>query len=369
MDLTIDRVETIRIDLPTRRPHRVVSSDIEEQQFLFVRVHTGGGHVGVGEAGPPGGPWWGGESAETCRAIVEDYFVPLLEGARVDRPGPVKQQLDRVAHDNPFAKAAVEVAMLDAWGRARDVPVSTLLGGRYREEIPVHWGLSAEDVEAVRDEVAVKKEAGHRAFKLKMGAQPADTDVARVRRIVDEIGPDCSVVVDPNGVWDEPTARRAVNALEAAGVDWIEQPVAQDNLDAMARLTAGRTTAKILADESAETPSDAFEIARRHAADAVAVKVGKSGGLRSAQRMAAAAEAGGLVCYGGTALESSINTAAALHLFAALPTLADCELIGPALLEDDLVTEPLTPTNGTLRVPDGPGLGVQVDEDTIEHYR
>lgn len=287
----------------------------------------------------------------------------------MDRPGPLMQKFDRVVHGNPFAKAAVEVALLDAWGRVRDVPVSTLLGGRYREEIPVRWGLSAEDVDAVREEVAAKKEAGHRAFKLKMGAQPADVDVPRVRRIIEEIGPDCSVIVDPNGIWDEPTARRAVAALEDAGVDCIEQPVAHKRLDAMARLTAARTGATILADESAATPADTFEIARRHAADAVAVKVGKSGGPRAAQRMAAAAEAGGLLCYGGTALESSINTAAALHLFATLPTLAGCELIGPALLKDGLVTTPLTPTNGTLRVPDGPGLGVQVDEETIDRYR
>jgi muconate/chloromuconate cycloisomerase len=280
------------------------------------------------------------------------------------------QRLGRVARGNPFAKAAVEVALLDAWGRAAGVPMSALIGGgRMREELPVRWALSAEDVGAIREEVQAKKGAGHRAFKLKMGAVPAAEDIERVAAIAKAVGPECSLLVDPNGAWNEPTARRSVAALEEIGVDWIEQPVPAARPNAMTRLTGGRTRAAVLADESVCTPADAFDVARRHAADAVAVKVGKSGGPLAAQRVAATAAAGGLACYGGTALETSVGTAAALHLFSGIPRLEECELVGPALLNGHVATDPLVPKGGALRVPEGPGLGVEIDETALERFR
>jgi Enolase C-terminal domain-like/Catechol dioxygenase N terminus len=143
----------------------------------------------------------------------------------------------------------------------------------------------------------------------------------------------------------------------------------RDDLAGMAELRRRATTMWIVADESVSRPGDALAAVSARACDAVAVKPGKAGGLTRAAQVAAVTTAAGLACYGGSALETSIGTAAAAHLFAALPELAlGCELAGPLLLADDLVTNPVRYADGNLQVPQGPGLGVTVNWDNVDRY-
>jgi muconate/chloromuconate cycloisomerase len=369
--LEVERVSTCIVDVPSVRPHRFAGHEMKHQSYLIVRIDTTDGHVGVGEGVSPGGPWWSGESVESQQAMIEHHFGPLL----VDQ-GPVTlptvvDRLDRAAYANEFAKAAIEMALFDALGRRLGLPVSALLGGGpCRWRIPVRWSIGAAGVEAVVDEARLQLERGHRSIKLKMGAlDPAD-DVARVAAIVDALGREVDVLVDPNGTWDRKTATWALDELEQAGVTIVEQPVKRDDLDGMVHLTRRATRISILADESACRPADALRLSRRRACDGVAVKVAKAGGLLRAYSVGAIAATADLACYGGSALESSIGTAASAHLFASLPQLsAGCELVGPLLLTDDIVVEPVTYAGGDLVVPTGPGLGVEVDWEKVDQYR
>jgi len=136
------------------------------------------------------------------------------------------------------------------------------------------------------------------------------------------------------------------------------------------RQLAERLTIPVMADESLLTAHDALALWRDKAADVFALKTAKAGGLSPVLQIGAIAEAAGIPCYAGTTLESSLGTSASLHAFGACAARTiGSELFGPLLLADDLTEEPITYRDGSAHVPDGPGLGVTLDEKKLTKYR
>src|SRR3989449_5689242 len=148
----------------------------------------------------------------------------------------LNREMARRVQGNPFARAAVEMALWDLNGRALGVPVHRLLGGRVRERVPLSWSLAVGSLEAELEEAREKVALGHRIFKIKTAAHPLRVDVERVRRIRETVGPGVALRVDANQGWDRPTAFAAVRALEPYGLDFIEQPLPRWDLDGMAEL-------------------------------------------------------------------------------------------------------------------------------------
>ncbi|MGW4528935.1 muconate/chloromuconate family cycloisomerase [Amycolatopsis sp. NPDC004378] len=368
-DLGIERVETVLLDVPLRRPHRFARTGMAAQPVLLVFVRTRGGAVGVGEGVVPGGPWWGGESVETMRLVVERYFTPVLLGRRVDDVAGILRDLGDVVAANLYAKAAVEVALHDAWARALGVPVHTLLGGLARRSVPVTWALGTEPAPVVADEALAKLDAGHRSFKLKMGAlDPAD-DVARVCAVAEKLVGVASVRVDLNARWDLLTSLKYLPRLADAGVDLVEQPVPGAEVEALAEINHALPI-PVMADESLRTPGDGLRLARLRAADVFSLKTTKSGGLRATRAIAEVAAAAGIPCHAGTSIESPVGTAASLQLACTAPAVTwGSELFGPLLMSDELLTTPLRYEDGELHLPDGPGLGVELDEGAVRRLR
>ncbi len=360
-DLAIERIETVLLDVPLRRPHRFARTGMTAQPVLLVFIHTRGGAVGVGEGVVPGGPWWGGESVETMALVVERYFTPVLQGRHVDDIAGIVRDLGDVVAANLYAKTAVEVALHDAWARSLGVPVHTLLGGLARRSVPVTWALGTEPAPAVADEALAKLDAGHRSFKLKMGAlDPAD-DVARVCAVAEKLVGVASVRVDLNARWDLVTSLKHLPRLADVGVDLIEQPVPATEVAALAEINRALPI-PVMADESLRTPSDALRLARHRAADVFSLKTTKSGGLRTTRSIAEIAAAAGIPCHAGTSIESPIGTAASLQLACTAPAVTwGSELFGPLLMSEELLTTPLRYDGGELHLPEGPGLGVELD--------
>ncbi|HZV11400.1 MAG TPA: enolase C-terminal domain-like protein, partial [Novosphingobium sp.] len=177
------------------------------------------------------------------------------------------------------------------------------------------------------------------------------------------------VRVDVNMAWDEPTARRGLAMLADAGCDLVEQPIIRHNREGMARLVA-LGLLPVMADEALTGPASAMDFARTGAADVFAVKIEQSGGLNAARAVAEIAEAAGIGLYGGTMLEGAIGTIASAHAFATFPSLAwGTELFGPLLLTEEILAEPLAYADFGLALPQGPGLGVALDEDRLARFR
>ena len=369
-DLRIDRVETVVVDVPLRRPHRFARASMDAQPVLYVFVRTAGGVTGTGEGVVPAGPWWGGESVETMQVIVERYVAPVLLGRRVDEVAALMRDVTDVVAANLFAKAAVEVALHDAWARALGVPVHALLGGAVRTSVPVTWALGTEPAPVVVEEALAKLDAGlHGTFKLKMGALDPAVDVARVEAVADKLAGVAGVRVDLNARWDRLTALTHLPRLAEAGVEMVEQPVPGNEIEALAEINA-RLPIPVMADESLRTPTDALRLARLGAADVFAVKTTKCGGLRASLEIAAVGAAAGVPTHGATSIESPVGTAASLHFACAAPGATwGSELFGPLLMAEEMAVEPLRYADGHLHLPAGPGLGVELDPDKVRAFR
>lgn len=368
--MKIAAVDACIVDIPTIRAHKLAFGSISQQSYVIVQIRLENGMIGIGEAATIGGPSWSEETPESILHIIENYLGPALIGRSAQNVEGLLALFEKLCKGNWFAKAAVEMALIDAAARTLDIPAYQLLGGKVHDSLPLAWTLATGDpAKDIAEAERLLEERKHRIFKIKIGAQDPQHDVARVAAIAKAVAGRASVQVDINQGWDEVTARRYVPQLGDAGVALVEQPVARWNLDAMARLCA-EPGPIIMADEGACSPRDVYEHGRRHAAHAIALKVTKAGGLLNTRRAAAVAEAAGMACYGGCMLETSVGTAASAHVFATIPGITlGCELFGPRLLVDDITVPGIEYADFSIRIPDGPGFGVQIDTDKLAHYR
>ena len=366
----IERVETFLVDLPTIRPHRLSMTTMSGQTLMLVRIYTSDGIVGLGEGTTIGGLAYGAESPESMKLAIDTYFTPHLLKGNPNRINPLMATIGKAARNNHFAKCAVETALFDALGKRTGLSVAELMGGRVRDRLPVAWTLASGDTArdiAEAEEMLSRRR--HNVFKLKIGRNEVGADIAHVAAIKRAVGDRASVRVDVNQAWSETLAAKAIAELEAAGVDLVEQPIAQTNRRGMARLAA-KATIPIMADEALYGPETAFDYASHAAADVFAIKIAQSGGLLAGGRVAAIADAAGIGLYGGTMLEGAIGSIASAHLFATFPHLEwGTELFGPLLLTEEILTEPLDYSELSLAVPTGPGLGIELDESKLNRFR
>ena len=366
----IQAIEAILVDLPTIRAHKLAMATMRNQTLVIARIVCTDGIVGIGEATTIGGLAYGEQSPEGIKSAIDTYIAPLLQDAAATQVGKAMQRVGRSVQGNSFAKAAVEIALLDAQGQRVGLPIHALLGGAVRDSLPVLWTLASGDATRDIDEALAMIEARrHKVFKLKIGGHALVDDIAHVEAIRRGLGDEVMLTVDVNQAWDEPSAVKGIAALEAIGVGLIEQPVARRNRRALRRLAA-RFDVPIMADEAVHDAVDALDLAVEGAADVYALKVSQAGGLWPTLRAAAVADAAGVGVYGGTLLEGSVGSIAAAHVFAATPQLAwGTELFGPLLLKEDVVLQRPLYRDFELEVPQMPGLGVALDLDRLAFFR
>ena len=370
MNAQITSVETVLVDLPTIRAHQLAMATMQQQTLVVFRLRSSDGIEGIGEATTIGGLSYGEESPEGIKLTIDTYLAPALVGQDATNVNRAMLKLNKVARGNRFAKCAIETALLDAQGKRLGVPVSTLLGGAVRNTLPVLWTLASGDTQRdIEEAEMLLAERRHNTFKLKIGRRSVRDDVAHVSKIKSALGDRAKVTVDVNQAWNEVDATLGIQALEAAGIDLIEQPTPREQRGVLARLSA-RFIVPIMADEAVTGPEDALELVRDACADVFALKIAKSGGIYGMMRAAAIADAAGVALYGGTMLEGSIGSIASAHGFSALAQLAwGTELFGPLLLKDDIVTARPQYRDFDLHLPEGPGLGLHIDEEKLAFYR
>lgn len=363
----IERVETLLLDLPTIRPHQLSMTIMRSQTLMLVRIYCSDGSIGIGEGTTIGGLAYGAESPEGMKLAIDNYFAPLLIGANADAVPAIMNRIRGAIHDNRFAKCAVETALYDALGKRLGLPLSQLLGGRQRDRLPVAWTLASGDTDRdIEEAEQMLADRRHQIFKLKIGRRSVQHDVAHVAAIKRALGDRGSVRVDVNMAWSEIQARQGLAALADAGCELVEQPVA--SAESLARLR-GRYPIAVMADESLVGPDSALALARAEAADVFAIKIEQSGGLQAAQQVAAIGDAAQIELYGGTMLEGPVGTIASAHVFSTFTNLQwGTELFGPLLLTEDILQQPLIYEDFHLVVPQGPGLGIVLDEERVQRF-
>lgn len=363
----VERIETLLVDLPTIRPHKLSVATMDGQTLMLVKIHCSDGITGIGEGATIGGLAYGGESPEGMKLAIDTYFAPVMIDADATRVQALMARIGKMVKENRFAKSAVETALLDAHGKRLGLPVSELLGGRRRDRLPVAWTLASGDTaKDIAEAERMLELRRHRIFKLKIGAKGQKEDIAHVGAIKRALGDRGAVRVDVNMAWSETEAAYGMAALAGAGCELVEQPVA--SAAALARLMR-RFPVALMADEALTGPESAFKIAKAAGADVFAVKVEQNGGLYNAQRVAAIADAAGIGLYGGTMLEGAVGTIASAQVFSTFADLQwGTELFGPLLLTEEILRRPLDYSDFELTVPDGPGLGIELDEERVAFF-
>ncbi|AIA74354.1 muconate cycloisomerase [Halomonas campaniensis] len=367
--VSIEDIQTVLVDLPTIRPHKLSMTTMACQTMVIVRMRHSDGVEGLGEGTTIGGLAYGPESPESIKRNIDTYLAPLLIGQPSGNIHQLRARLNRHIRGNMIAKSALETALLDAQGKRLGLSVAELLGGARQTHLPVLWTLASGDTAKDIDEAQLRLEQRrHCDFKLKIGAHPVDHDVRHVAAIKEALGDRASVRVDVNQAWDESTAVRGIQALQEAGIELIEQPIPAREHAGLIRL-ANRFNVPMLADEAVQDARDGLDLVCGGFSGAFALKIAKAGGTYGVLELAHVAQAAGVGLYGGTLLEGTIGTAASLHAWATLPEMAwGTEMFGPLLLKDDIVVKPLNYHDFGVDLPTEPGLGITLDEDKVTHY-
>ncbi|MFW5947251.1 MAG: o-succinylbenzoate synthase [Gemmatimonadota bacterium] len=355
MRLTRIRLQEIR--LPLREPFRVSSGGSTLRRILLVRLALDD-REGIGECVATETPYYSPETVDTARLAIERYLGPALLDRDFASPGDVSAALDRAARGHRMAKAALEMAARDAFARHAGVPLARALGGtRPAVRAGVSIGLQ-EDTGALLDRVAAYLDQGYVRVKLKIARGRDRSTVAAVRARY----PDIALTVDANAAYGPDDLDRLA-ALDEFGLDYIEQPFPADTLLLHARLQA-RMETPVCLDESITSADRCRDALHLDACRVVNIKPGRLGGHGPAIAVHDLCAGAGVPVWCGGMLESGVGRAHNL----ALASLPNMRLPGDTSASDrywerDVVDPPfrLNP-DGTVDVPAGPGIGVELDE-------
>jgi len=365
--LIIAAVDVYAVRLPLREPFVIAYGVFSDVPTVLVRLRTVDGIVGWGEATPDA--LVTGETFAGTVETVRRELAPLLPGRDARDREAILRALDERVEGVPAAKAAVDIALYDLMGHALGVPVWALLGGRSKPGLTISRVVSMAEPAAMAAAAERHVAAGFRTVKLKVGdgANPG-LDAVRIAAVRDAVGPEIGIKVDVNQGWRTPgVAIAAIRACIASGPDYIEQPVAQWDLEGLAEVRR-QTGAVIMVDEGCHGPREMLRVAALRAADLVNIKLMKCGGLGKALQLNAIAETAGIGAQVGTMVESSIASAAGLHLALSLGNVRTVEMGGPLMLAADVGDASTWYEGDRITVPDAPGLGITVNDAAVAQY-
>ena len=363
-DVRITAVEAIPFAVPYRRPAGFASGTVTAADNVLVRIHTDTGLVGHAEAQPR--PYTYGETQASIVHTVGATLAGLLVGLNPLDTEVVSERCGRVA-GNQVARGAVDLAVWDLVGKVLERPCHSLLGG-YAADVTAAYMVSfGAPEEMAEDALDLHERLGVGTFKVKVGREPA-LDVAAVRAVREAL-PDADLYVDANRGWTYDAALRAGDALIDLGVRAIEEPISVDDRAGRLRL-ADRWAVPLVGDESCISLAHVDRALEEGAVRAVSVKTARTGFTES-RRILDLCLARNVPVVVGSQYEGATGALATIGFAAAFAATAGhaAEVANFLDLADDLVVSPPEIRDGRASAPDAPGLGVEIDEERLQHYR
>ena len=301
---------------------------------------------------------------EAYGRIIADWFVGRSPG----EVEPILSALWRegrwrfTPHFTNQIISGIEGACWDAWGKAHDAPTWSFLGGRVNDEIDFMAFPQGETAEEVAAHAGELVSTGARVVYCKVG-RPDAGDEEIVASVRDAIGREPLLRVDANEAWSVEEAVERIGALERYDLDWVEQPVAAEDVSGLAEVRRSVGT-RIAADQAVFTLGELRHVLEKDAADVVVVGHHETGGILRLRQLAACAEEHGVLVNRHACVESAVSTLTAAQAAACIPNLTIGNQAMHQLLADPLVRTEVASV-GPLRVPDGPGSGIEIDFDAV----
>lgn len=366
--MRIDRVELRLLRLPLVRFFETSFGRVHERVFLLVTVEDDGAR-GVGECVADASPYYSAETTRTAWHIISEFLAPLLLGRSFDHPQEIFGALAMV-RGHRMAKAAIEMAAWDLAARQRGVSLSALLAGTGagRGAVPLPTSIDSgvsigiqDSLDELVERVAIERAAGYRRVKIKI--KPG-WDVDAVARVRGHFG-DIPLMVDANAAYTLDDAPRLCE-LDRFDLMMIEQPLDYDDIRDHARLQ-GRLRTAICLDESIHSVKAAQEALELGACRIINIKPGRVGGYRESLRLHDLTASRGIPVWHGGMLESGIGRAHNIHL-STLPNFSlpgDVAASGRYYVPDLIDPAIVVRSDGTIAVPTGPGIGVQIVADRV----
>ena len=361
MNLQLERKELREIELPLRWPFETSFGRTTNRRIMIVRVFDKSGAAGYGECTAPEDPFFNHETIDTAWIVVTNYVAPLLMEARVERASDVNEALDRI-RGNRMAKGGVETAIWDLEAKLSKQPLWKHLGG-VREEIAcgVSIGLQSSS-DALVEKVAREVEAGYQRIKIKI--KPGQ-DLSLVQTVRAKF-PDIRLTVDANSAYSS-NDTELFKRLDEYNLMMVEQPLSAGDLVDHAKLQSVMRT-PICLDESIVTRTDARHAHELGSCKIINIKLGRVGGHSEAKAIQEFCDANKIPVWCGGMLESGIGRAHNI----AMSTLEGFTLPGDVSAsarywDEDVIAPPVTVSaQGTITVPDGHGIGFEVNEHRVQ---
>ena len=352
------KIRTIKIgkvSIPLKKPFKTALRQVNSAEDIIIKVIADTDEIGYGNAPPTAVIT--GDSQESVIAAIRDTIGPKLIGMDVDNMETIMSTIDTAMVHNNSAKAALDIAIYDLFGKLHNIPLYKLFGG-YCHKMATDLTISVNPPEEmVRDSLEAVGE-GYTELKLKVGTDAA-LDIKRVKAIRQAVGSNIKLRLDANQGWKPKEAVRTIRRFEDMGLDieLIEQPVKAKDFDGLKYVTDHVDT-DIMADEAAFGPYEVFQLLGMRACDLINIKLMKAGGLHNALKIAGLAEAMGVQCMMGCMLESKVGITAAASIAAGKKIVTKSDLDTAMLLAEDPVVGGVSFDKNQLIIPDAPGLGI-----------
>jgi L-alanine-DL-glutamate epimerase-like enolase superfamily enzyme len=367
MKLQIERVEVFGVAMPLVGTFTSAGVSKQATKCVVVRLTASDGTVGISSAEPSAVTKSPGTAVELAAAIRE-RIAPAIIGQDPTNINRLIQLLDGLTPTQPGAGAAVEMACVELASRLNGVPLYTYLGGAAETEVLFNGWIGELPPDEAAAEARRWLKAGFRSAKIKVGSG-VEADHDRVAAVRDAVGSAMKLRMDANMQYDADTSLRLCRLVKQYDMQLFEQPAHLRDLAGMARVRR-EGGIPVMADESVSDHASLIAVIKADAADFVKFGIKQAGGILRASRMLATAEAAGIPVVIGHGFGLDPSTLAEIMLAASSRNvLPGLECVGPLKVVDTVATTRLDISTGQIPLPDGPGLGISLDEKKLEQYR
>ena len=366
MSLKIDRVEVFGVAMPLSGTFTSAGVSKQATKCVVVRLTASDGTVGISSIEPSAAAKSPGTALELM-ATIRDCLAPAVVGQDPANIHQLIEKMDKLAPTQPGAGAAMEMACVDLASRMQGVPIHTWLGGAAQDSVQFNGWIGVLPPEEAAAEAMRWLKAGFRSAKIKVGGG-IEADRDRIEAVRGAVGSAMKLRIDANMQYDADTSLKLARMVKKFDLQLFEQPVPQHDLAGMARVRR-EGGIPIMADESISDHASLIAVIKADAADFVKFGIKQAGGFMRAAHMLATAEAAGLPVVIGHGFGLDPSTIAEVMLAASSRNvLPGLECVGPLKVTDTVATTRLDISKGSLQLPDGPGLGITLDDRKLGQY-